>query len=531
MRGGTLGTAALLRLALRLDRVRLAVWVLAIAGITVGGASSVAELYGTPESRAQLAAGVGGNPAYRAMVGPPFGLGEIGGVVAWRVGFFAALLVAVMSVLLVVRHTRAEEQAGRVELVCAGVVGRRAPLAAGLLLLLGANAVIGLLCALGLLGLGLGAAGASALGLAVAGTGCVFGAVAGLTAQLTENARTASGAASCVLAAAYLLRAVGDSSEATWLSWLSPLGWAQQVRSFADERWEVLALPLVATLVVSAAAFALAARRDVGAGLLPTRPGRASAGGSLRGPLGLAWRLQRGSLVGWTAGAALGGAAVGSVAGGIGDLVADSPQTVRLLEQLGGVGGLVDSYLALATGVLGIVASAYAVQAALRLRVEETDLRAEPVLATGVTRTSWITSHLLPAFGGSALLLTAAGLCAGLVHGIAGGDVAGQLPRVLAGALVQVPGAWFVGGLAVLLFGAVPRLTALAWAALTAFLVIGQLGALLQLPEWLVELSPFTHLPRVPGNEVTAAPLLWVTGIAAVLVVAGVWTFRRRDVG
>jgi ABC-2 type transport system permease protein len=531
VRGGTLGTAALLRLALRLDRVRLVVWVLAITGITVGGASSVAELYGSPESRAQLAAGVGGNPAYRAMVGPPFGLDEIGGVVAWRIGFFAALLVAVMSVLLVVRHTRAEEQAGRVELVGAGVVGRRAPLAASLLLLLGVNAVIGLLCALGLLGLGLGGTGSSALGLAVAGTGCVFGAVAGFTAQLTENARTATGAASSALAVAYLLRAVGDSSRTTWPSWLSPLGWAQQVRPFAGERWEVLLLPLVATAAVSAAAFALVARRDVGAGLLPARLGRASAGSSLRGPVGLAWRLHRGSLLGWTAGAALGGAAVGSVAGGVGDVVADSPQVVRLLEQLGGVGGLVDSYLALTMSVLGIVASVCAVQAALRLRAEETDLRAEPVLATAVTRTSWITSHLLPVFAGSAAVLVAAGLCAGLVHGIAGGDVAGQLPRVLAGALVQVPGAWFVGGLAVLLFGAAPRLTALAWAALAAFLVIGQLGALLQLPEWLVELSPFTHLPRVPGQAVTAAPLLWVTGLAAVLVVAGVWAFRRRDVG
>jgi len=96
--------------------------------------------------------------------------------------------------------------------------------------------------------------------------------------------------------------------------------------------------------------------------------------------------------------------------------------------------------------------------------------------------------------------------------------------------VVQIPATLVLGGLAVALFGWLPRLTSLAWAALLLALLLGQLGQLLQLPQWLMDLSPYTHIPLVPTEDVRWTPLIVLTLIAAALIGAGVAGFRRRDV-
>jgi len=533
MTAALVGTGSLVRLALRRDRITLPIWIIALTGVTVSVVPTIEELYPTLAARQQLAGSLGSNPALLALTGPAFDLSGIGGIVAWRLGGSIAVLAALMSTFAVVRHTRAEEETGRLELLGATVVGRHAPLAASLIVAYGANIVLALGVAGGLAGQGLPANGSVAFGLAVALAGCVFASVAAVTAQLTENARGANGLAGAVLGAAFLLRAAGDSGgdTAPWLSWLSPIGWAQRTRPFAGERWEVMLLAVSTAAVLVVAAFALVARRDIGAGLLPVRPGRPATSPALRGPVGLAWRLHRGALVGWTVGFAAAGAAYGAVAKGIESLLDDTPQAKEVLTQLGGDQALVDAYFATTLTMIGLVASVYAVQATLRLRSEETGLRAEPVLVTGIRRAHWVASHLVFTVAGTAIVLLGAGFMEGLVHGLRVGDVGGQLPRLLGGALVQVPAALVVAGIAVALFGLAPRAAVASWAVIVAFLVLGQLGPLLGAPPWLMDLSPFTHVPRVPGTDVTAAPLLWLTGVAVLLALAGLAGFRRRDVG
>jgi ABC-2 type transport system permease protein len=181
--------------------------------------------------------------------------------------------------------------------------------------------------------------------------------------------------------------------------------------------------------------------------------------------------------------------------------------------------------------VLGVAAAGYAVQATLRLRAEEEGLRAEPVLAGAVGRVPWAVSHLVFGMVGPAVALAGFGLTAGLVYGLVGGDVGGELPRVLGGALAQLPAVWVLSGVAVALFGLLPRLAPAGWAALAVFAFLALLGPLLQLDRWVMDVSPFSHLPRLPGGEVAAAPLAWLVGLAAVLAAAGLTGFRRRDVG
>src|SRR5882757_7138275 len=253
------GTRDLVRLGVRRDRVMLPVWVYVLCALTVVTAVSFKGLYPTRASRLPFAAQIVTNPGLRALTGPPFDLTSIGGLTAWRIGATAAVLIGLMNVFAVVRHTRADEEAGRLELVGAGVVGRHAPLAAALSLVLAVDLVIGAVIAVAMIVVGQPAAGSVALGAELAAVGAAFAGIAAVAAQLTESSRAANGLASIVLGAAYLLRAIGDSTGTTGLSWFSPIGWGQQVRPYADERWWVLALPIGLAILTCWVATALVA--------------------------------------------------------------------------------------------------------------------------------------------------------------------------------------------------------------------------------------------------------------------------------
>jgi ABC-2 type transport system permease protein len=524
------GTGSLVRLALRRDRVRLPVWILALAFFAVSSAAATVGLYPTEASRVEAAKSFNSTQALLALYGPVYDPTSIGALSIIKLAGTGAIFVAVLAILTIVRHTRAEEESGRSELVGATVVGRRAPLTAALIVMIGASLVLGLLTALGLIASDLPAAGSLAFGMTWAGVGIAFAAIAAITAQMTRTARSATGLAIAVLGVAYLLRAIGDTASSSgprWLSWLSPVGWGQQIRPYAGDRWWVALIIVGFTAVASGGAYALIARRDLGSGLLAERPGPAVAAPYLRSTLALAWRLQRGTLLAWASGFALLGLVFGSIASNV-DGFAGSQQARDVFAKLGGQNALTDAYLATVLGIVGVMASAYGVQAAMRLRTEETELRAEPLLATGITRTSWVMSHTMVALLGTTLLVVVNGLCAGLVYGVQDSDL-GQVGRVLGGALVQLPAAWLLTGILVAAFGLVPRWVAIGWVALAGFLLLGELGPVFDLNHWVMDVSPFAHVPRLPGSALHLTPILVLTAIAALLTAAGVLGFRRRD--
>lgn len=257
MRNQLAGTGTLLRLALRRDRVMMPVWIMVVAMTVLSLPASLESVYGTAAERARLIGTMNTNGSLRALYGPVFG-DSIGALTAWRGGIFAGVLAGIMSLVVVVRHTREEEEAGRQELLSAAMVGRRAPLTAALLAALTANALAALLVTGGLAGRGAG--GALALGLGIGATGMLFAGLAAIAAQLTESARLAKGLTGALIGAAFVLRAAGDAGSAggsSALTWVSPLGWLEHVRAFAAERWWVLGLFAAAVAVQVAAAYAL----------------------------------------------------------------------------------------------------------------------------------------------------------------------------------------------------------------------------------------------------------------------------------
>ncbi len=522
------GTLAMLRLYLRRDRVTLPLWVLLLsvplATVYVG---SIEKVYPTQAARAGFAASIMASPAQRALYGQVYN-DSLGAVGIWKAGMFH-LLIGVAVILTVIRHTRADEESGRTELVNSTAVGRYASLSAALMLSFGASIATGAIGAAGLLTTDIPPGGSVAFGAELAGSGLVFTAVAAVAAQLSPSARFARGAAFAVLAAAFTLRAIGDAGDGK-LSWLSPLGWSLQVRPYAGDRWWVLLLHLATTAALTVVAYRLLAGRDVGAGLIAERAGPGSAGAGLRGVVGLTWRLDRGSLVLWTVGLCLYGVVMGSVVHGIGDELGDSTVARDIVARIGGTSALEQAFIAVAFTMMGMAAAAFAVSLTLRLHQEESGQRAETTLAGAVSRTRWLASHLVAALFGSAVAMLVAGVAAGLIYGIAAGDIGGKLAVVVGTAAAQLPAVWLLAAVTVALFGLAPRFTPVAWGVLVGFIALYLLGSLSGFPQWLLDLGPFAHIPRVGVGGFSVVPLLWLLALDAALVALGVATFRRRDV-
>jgi ABC-2 type transport system permease protein len=515
------GTLTLARFMLRRDRILLPVWIAILAGFPIITASSFQGLYPTLRDRLHFAATVEGNTTFTILYGPPRALDTIGGLTAWRTGSLA-VIVALMSFMLVTRHTRAEEESGRTELIRAGAVGVRAPVAAALLVVGGADVAIAAIVALGLIALGLPAAGSIALGASLGAGGLMLAGVGAVTAQLTTSARAANGLAGVILGAAFALRAVGDV-EGNALTWLSPIGIAHEMRPFAGERWWPLLLCVVIAAAFAALAFALLARRDVGAGVLADRPGPAAATPRLRTALALAFRLQRGGLLAWSVGMFVVGLVLGSISRTAQDLIDTSRSVADVIERSGS-GSIVDLFFASVLLLAGLMATGYTISSALRLRSEETTGHSELLLSTSVPRLRWAGGHLLMALGGSAVVLAATGLGAGI-----GTQDISEIPRLIGAALVQLPAVWVLGALVAALFGLAPEALRLAWVALGACFLLWFLGPLLDLPSWILDLSPYEHVPAVPAVRFDAGPLLALTAVAAALVAVGLIGFRRRD--
>jgi ABC-2 type transport system permease protein len=522
------GTAPLGRFVLRRDRIRIAIWILAIVLLVVSTVASVKGLYPTAADLQQVAKASEGNAAAIAFNGPAQGLDNVGGQVAFQTGAFGLVVVAMMSLLMIGRLTRGEEEAGRLELLRSLPIGPEAPLTAAILVVAAMDVVVGLLVTLVLLAEGLPPTGSVVFGASFALLGLFFAGVALVAAQVSENTRVVYGIAGAVVGASFVLRAVGDIGNGA-ISWLSPIGWAQKTRPFAGDQWWPLVLIAGTTGGLVLVAVELSGRRDLGGGLVAPRAGRPHAAPSLGRPVGLAVRLQRGSVIGWGIGIALMGIAYGSIADSINDFVKNNKALTDLIAARGGA-SLADSYLAMSVRILALVAAAFAIQSTLRLRSEETALHAEQILAAAVSRLRWAASHLTVAFGGSVLMLVAAGLSVGGSDAAVTGDL-GVVARALGAALAYTPAVWLFVGLTVALIGLAPRAAPATWGYLTLCLVVAMFGQLLDLPVWVQDLTPFQHVPQLPAADLTFVPLVALTAVAVAFTAAGLAGLRRRDIG
>ncbi|MDK9651736.1 ABC transporter permease [Propionibacterium freudenreichii] len=520
------GVASLLRLALRRDRILIAVTLVLVWALNYYSAEAMGSLYPHPADLVAANTAANASTGVVAMYGHISDVGSVGGVGSTKMAMINFIILAFLVVALVRRHTRAEEETGRQELIGSAPIARHAPLTAAVLLAGATSVACGLVTWLCVWAGGWPSAGSMLYGLALAGVGLSFTGITAVAVQLSANNRTCGIWAFSAIGLSFVLRMIGDvywNRPAHVLSWLSPLGWGQQVRPYDGNHAWALVVPLAFFAATVALAFVLLSHRDLGAGLFAERAGTAHT--RMGSAAALAWRLQRGSFIAWLACYVIFGALAGGMSGSMQGMI--NADGEAMLRAMGGVGHLNDLYFTLISAFAALGAAAYGVATVLRMRSEESSGHLEQLLATPLTRTRFAGSYQVQAVLGSAVLVALLGATAATLHTTSPGG--GGWRRVFSGALIGLPGIWLLTALAFVALAWLPRLDWLGWAFLGWVVVVDELGALLKFPGWLLKASPFAHLPKLPVEPMTWAPVLVITALAAVLVAIGFVGYRRRD--
>ncbi|CDP89870.1 MULTISPECIES: ABC transporter permease [Mycolicibacterium] len=515
------GTAILLRLALRRDRVRLGVWIASLTLMMAYAPNAIRLAYPGEEQRLARV-NLLKTPAGMMLGGPMFGVNEtdLGVMMANELTLTLTVATSILAVLTVIRHTRAEEENGSAELVLSSVVGRYARTAAALVLVGGLNAVLALTMTLAMAATGFAVLDTAAMCLGITGVAMVFGAVAAVTAQLWRQARTASGAALASLALAALVRGAGDviDNSGSALSWFSPIAWAQQMRPFVSLRWWPFGLLVILAVALMAIAAVLERRRQYDAGTIASAGEKPDAT-TITGPLRLQLTLQRGQTIGWAVGLFAAGLVFGSMTKALLDAAKTNDLIARLLSTTGNEG----IYTTM-TQFLAAAACAYVAAAVLRVYADEQNGLGEPVLAGSVSRRRWLLGAVCCALAGAAVLMFCAGLGNGLGAGLTLGEP-GTIVRLTLSALAYLPALAVVAAIAALAVAL--RAPWIAWLTVTFVITALYLGALLRLPRWLIELSPVGQT-TVPSDFPAVALIVMLVVATALAVIAG-WIYRNRD--
>lgn len=520
------------RFIARRDRIRLGIWVVGYLAVVVISAWSLAELYADSEAIIGYATLFSGNPALTVFAGPGHGLDigveapTLGAILVNEIQLWGGITLGLMSIFLVVRSTRAEEEAERAELLASAVVGRHAVAAAAVILVAGAQVVIAAASAVGFIAFGFAPVGSVALAASITAVGWVFLAIGLLSAQVFSTARGALAGALLVLVAAFIARAVGDVADHP-VRWLSPIGWSQAVRAFVDERWWVLGLSVAGTVVVLAAAVWATMRRDLGAGLIGARPGRAQAGMIASHPMLRVARLQRGSIFGWSVGLILIGAVFGSIADEIEKMLIDQPQLAEFFAQAEGI-TILDAYLSTAAIFIGLLAAGFAVASALAVHHEERHGRAELLWAGPLSRARWLGHHLAVTGLAAAWMLVAGGLGLGVAAVVSTGD-AGLLGVSVRAAVAMAPAVAVMLALTVVTWALRPAWSLGIWAYVAVVVLIGYFAELLRLPTAVRSLSPFEHLALLPAEPWRTTPAVVMSAVVVGVLALAVVGVGRRD--
>jgi polyether ionophore transport system permease protein len=481
--------------------------------------------YPTVEDRLKLAHSFGDNQAVRLLYGVPHDLLTVGGYMAWRLG--ALTIFAALFVLAAVRAFRAEEEAGRQDLVFSGVVGRTAAFNAALVGIAASALIVWLALFAGVL-TGRESAGDSAyLALALMTPVPVFVGVGALASQIAPTRRTATAIGSAVLGGALLLRMTADTTSAGWLRWVTPLGWAEELRPFTGARPLVLLLPLAATLVLLVAGARIATTRDIGRGLLAGHDSAPPRMALLSSPTSLALRTLRGGLLGWLTGIAVFALLMGVISDSVASGLSQSLQDQ--LEKLGTAANTATGYLGFAFLFFLLALSPFACFQLAAMREDEAEQRLETLLALPVRRGRWFLERLALVVAMAAGLALVAGLLAWVGAASQGAGVA--FGRMVEAGANCLPVVVLFLGLGAVALALVPRAgTTIAYSLVGATFLWETIGGLVSAPRWALGLSPFHHVGLVPAEAFRATGALAMLAIGLVAAVAAAWIFDRRDV-
>lgn len=525
-------TGRLSSLILRRDRFRIHVWILSITALSLVTAKAFVGLYPTEESR-QAVAETMVNPAMLAMVGQGYGLDNYtyGAMMAHQNLLYTGVAVAIMCILMVARHTRADEEEGRIEMIRSLPTGRLSNLSSTFTVLLGTNLLLSLVVGLGLYVLqieSMDLQGSLLYGAALGTIGVFFGVLTALFAQLSENSRGTIGFSFAALMISYLIRAIGDAGTEA-LSWFSPLGWVLGAEVYVNNYWWPIVLTLSVAILIAVYALYLNAVRDLGSGLLPSKPGRKHASIYLLSPLGLAFRLQRTGIISWAVGLIFLGLSYGSILGDIESFFEGVELIENMLSSTGGL-SVAEVFVATLMSIIALISSIPVLMAVLKIKGEEGKNHTEHLLGRAVSRTRVLGSYYIISFvtGIVMLALAATGLWFAGNAVLEGGI---EFSLLFSAAIIYLPAIWVMMGMAILIFGTAPKFTGFTWLYLIFSFIVVYMGNLLQFPEWLINLSPYGHIPQIPVDDMDFIKVIVMTVIAFIITIVGFIGYNKRDIG
>ncbi|WP_188206769.1 ABC transporter permease [Alkalibacillus aidingensis] len=524
------GTGRLSWLIIRRDRIRIPLWFIGIIFFTLIVPVSFKDLYGTQQERDVMAETME-NPAMIAMVGPAdLSNYTLGVMTAHQMLLLTAVVVGLMSILLVTRHTRADEEDGRIEMIRSLPVGRLANLNSTLVVYVMVNVVLALIAGFGLYALNIESIdleGSLLYGAALGATGIVFTGITALFAQLSDSSRGTMGLSIAVLIITYLIRGVGDVSQEA-LSMISPLGWVTKTEAYDANNWWPIFLMLGLSIILFILANYLNAIRDLEAGFLPSKPGKSHASRLLQTPIGLALKLQRTGIIAWAIGLLVIGVSYGSILGDLDSFFEGNDMMTELLANETGF-SFTEQFISMIMMVMALLATVPPVMAMNKLYGEEKKGRIEHFLSRSISRTKLMASFVIISVINAFVMvsLTGIGLWSAAVFVM---DEPFEFSTILGMAIAYYPAVLVMISVAVLLIGFLPRLVSVVWLYVLYSFFVLYLGQMFQFSDWVGKLSPFGHIPQLPVDEMMWMPMIVLTLIAAMVTTIGFVGYRTRDI-
>ncbi|MFT4246145.1 MAG: hypothetical protein QM571_06490 [Micrococcaceae bacterium] len=535
------GVKELIILILKRERIKLPIWILAISLSLVSMVPLLKDTYGSTDSLTVLYKTVSTNPALVFLAGP-IEAPTFGALMTLETMLWWGLAIAFMNTIFIIRHTRQNEETGALELVLSARVHRFAGLIAAIIVAFFANLILTLIIGAGLAVTdvdwkdGNGWLYAIALGL----FGFVWAVFASIAAQLVESARSANSILASLIGVGFVLRGVGDFLgksnsqgllESKWPSYLTPFGWLELTHALTSAKWSALWVFVVVAIVLMPVGFLLLVNRDLGSGAIAARKGKSRASVFLRTPLGLTWKLQQNIFIGWLVAVIAMVATIGFLVPQVSNIYESSPGIVQMIEAMGGSDAMIPAFISAMLGIVVLMVLAYVLQALSKLRGEESNGHLEVLLSTKLSRLQWFALHTIVALVGGAIMLAISGwLMAASVN--AGSDnLHADIGKYTISGLQYWPILALFTGFYILLFGIFPKATgAVTWLYYGFVVFATWLAPMLKLKQWVMDLSPMSHIASAPAEAIKGEPQLVITGISIALIAIGTYAWRNRDV-
>ncbi|MFV0466192.1 MAG: ABC transporter permease [Lachnospiraceae bacterium] len=474
------------------------------------------------------------NPAMISMVGPtPAKTASdytLGAMYAQEMLLFCGLFAMIIAALHVVSHTRKEEEQGLLELIRSFQVGRQANSMAVML----ESLTINLLLALVSSGIMISfqadtitTEGSMLFGLSVGMAGLMGGILALVFAQLSQSASGATGFSMAVIGILYILRGVTDVS-APSLSIFNPMGWTYLTYPLTENNWYPLCFGLVFILILAVLSFALEDQRDMGAGYLPVREGRAHAGKTLLSLPGLFLRLNRGVIIAWQITFFILGAAYGSIYGDMQSFL-ESNEMIQQMFSYTGI-SIEASFTSTIMMVMIAIACILPILIMNKLFAQENGQYLSQLYSTKITRSGlFITTILIAVINGAlGIFVSVLGLGGTAIAVLSGkGDMV--FGDYVAAGFGYFPAMLFLIGLTAIVLGFCPRFGKIIYIYLGYNFAVNYFGNLIDLPEVVKKSALLSWFPRLPAEEFDSTVFAVITILGILLIVVGYLGYIRRD--